>query len=122
MGRLGWHEPGLYELDDVLLEAALCRSHELAVRLAGELRLVATRNPYLLDTLAAFLDSDCERRQLARQLFIHPNTLNHRLRRVSELTGLSLTSARDLCLLKASLVAWRVVSGRQASTPAAAVA
>lgn len=110
LSRLGRHEPGLYQLDDVLLEAALCRTDELTARLAGKLRPVTARNPYLLDTLAAFLDSDCERRELAQQLFIHPNTLNHRLRRVSELTGLSLTSARDLCVLKASLVAWRVVS------------
>ncbi|OJF15644.1 PucR family transcriptional regulator [Couchioplanes caeruleus] len=109
--RLGRHEPGLLQLDDVLLEAVLCRAPELAARLAGRLRPVTMRDPYLLDTLTAFLDSDCERRELARQLFIHPNTLNHRLRRVSELTGLSLTNAGDLCLLKASLTAWRVTSG-----------
>ncbi|MFI6230599.1 PucR family transcriptional regulator [Micromonospora echinospora] len=110
LNRLGRHDRGLFQLDDVLLEAVLCRSPELAARLAGRLRPVAMRNPYLLETLAAFLDSDCERRELARQMFIHPNTLNHRLRRVSELTGLSLTSAGDLCLLKASLMAWQVTS------------
>jgi hypothetical protein len=101
--------PGLYRLDDVLLEAVLCRSRELASRLAGKLAPVVAQTPHLLDTLEAFLDSDCERRELARQLYIHPNTLSYRLKRVWELTGLSLTSVHDLCLLKASLTALRLV-------------
>nr|ACN39747.1 SibX [Streptosporangium sibiricum] len=108
--RLGRHEPGLFQLDDVLLEAMLCRAPELAARLAGRLRPVTRCQPYLLDTLAAFLDNDGDRRELARQLYIHPNTLNHRLRRVSELTGLSLANAGDLCLLKAALTAWQVTN------------
>lgn len=115
--RLGRHEPGLFQLDDVLLEAVLCRSPELAARLAGRLRPVNRCQPYLLDTLAAFLDNDGDRRELARQLYIHPNTLNHRLRRVSELTGLSLTNAGDLCLLKASLTAWQVTSTADSAGP-----
>ena len=109
LDRLGWSEPTLYRLDDVLLETMLSRSRDLATRLAGKLTPVARHNPHLLDTLEAFLNSDCERRELARQLYIHPNTLAYRLKRVWELTGLSLTTASDLCLLKASLVALRMI-------------
>jgi hypothetical protein len=109
LGNLGYEKPGLYQLDDILLEAILRRSGELAGRLASRLAPVASSTPYLIETLAAFLDSDCDRRELARRLYIHPNTLSHRLRRVSELTGLSLNKAQDLCLLNASLVALKVM-------------
>jgi hypothetical protein len=107
--KLGCATSGLYRLDDILFEATLCRSPEFAARLAGKLTPVVTHTPYLLDTLEAFLDSDCERRELARRLFIHPNTLNYRLKRIWELTGLSLTRVSDLCVLKASLVALRII-------------
>ena len=109
LSHLGYDKPGLYQLDDVLLEAILRRSGDLAARLANRLTPVASSTPYLIETLAAFLDSDCDRRELARKLYIHPNTLSHRLRRVSELTGLSLNKAQDLCLLNASLAALKVV-------------
>ncbi|GAB1516596.1 PucR family transcriptional regulator [Actinophytocola sp. KF-1] len=122
LGHLDNAKPGMYRLDDVLLEAMLFRARELSSRLASKVAPVAVQTPHLLDTLEAFLDSDCERRELARQLYIHPNTLSHRLKRVWELTGLSLSSVHDLCLLKVSLMALRMHGLPEADTPDPALA
>jgi sugar diacid utilization regulator len=49
-------------------------------------------NGALLETLRAYLDSDLDAKRTADSLFVHPNTVRYRLRRVSELTGLDTQS------------------------------
>lgn len=53
----------------------------------------------LLDTVATFLALRRDRRRAAERLHIHPNTLDHRLRRVRELTGLDLDDSDDLATM-----------------------
>ncbi|MHB1487495.1 MAG: helix-turn-helix domain-containing protein [Acidimicrobiales bacterium] len=48
------------------------------------------------------------RRRRCQRAGQHPNTLDYRLRRVSELTGLSLASASGLQLLGAALLLRRL--------------
>ena len=43
--------------------------------------------PALLDTLSAYLEQGSSLEATARMLFVHPNTVRYRLRRVTELTG-----------------------------------
>ena len=45
----------------------------------------------LIDTLEAWLDAFGDVTEAAAALFIHPNTLRYRLRRITELSGLDLT-------------------------------
>lgn len=42
----------------------------------------------LMETLRAYLDSDLDVGRTAEALFVHPNTVRYRLRRISDLTGL----------------------------------
>jgi hypothetical protein len=49
----------------------------------------------LLDTLATYLDSGGVLEAAARGLFVHPNTIRYRLRRVGELCGLLASDPRD---------------------------
>lgn len=99
--------PGAYSLEDVLLEYQLCRGSEALPKLA-ELLAPLLRNPDLLSTLEAYLDQDLDRRRTAAALHVHPNTLDYRLRRVSELTGLDISSARGIQLAGAALAARRL--------------
>jgi DNA-binding PucR family transcriptional regulator len=55
---------------------------------------------------------DRDRRAAAHALHVHPNTVDYRLRRISELTGLSAHRTEDLSELHASLVARQALSGR----------
>lgn len=55
----------------------------------------------MLDTLAAWLDAGGSTSRAAEALFLHPNTVRQRLRRLEELTGRSMTDPRqvaELCL------------------------
>ena len=96
--------PGLYELDDVLLEYVLTRPSDAGSRLSTVLAPL-DHGPELVATLDGYFAADFDRRKAAAALNIHPNTLDYRLRRVSELTGLSVSTAHGLQVLGAALVA-----------------
>jgi PucR family transcriptional regulator, purine catabolism regulatory protein len=49
----------------------------------------------LLKSLAAFLDQNGQWEKAARELFCHRHTLRYRIRRVEQLTGRDLSTARD---------------------------
>ncbi|MET7333549.1 helix-turn-helix domain-containing protein [Nonomuraea sp. NPDC005650] len=89
------HGPGVYRLSDVLLEYQLTRPTAATRELAALLDPLDDF-PDLLLTLEAYLRHGRARRATAAGLHVHPNTLDYRLRRVAELTGLS--PADDLAL------------------------
>lgn len=101
--RLG-RPPGVYRLDDVLLEYQLARPGDGLVRLAAKLDPLEG-HPYLLETLRVFVERGHNRRQTALELCVHRNTLDYRLHRVSALTGLDLAVPAEARLLQAALVA-----------------
>ncbi|MBS2537388.1 helix-turn-helix domain-containing protein [Catenulispora sp. NF23] len=102
--------PGLYRLEDVLLDYQLSRPSAALRALAERLAPLAGK-PELLSTLQTYLDLHRDRRATAAALHVHPNTVDYRLRRISELTGLSAHRAEDLGELHASLVARQVSGG-----------
>ncbi len=57
----------------------------------------------LRDTLEAFLDRSGAIEATARALYVHPNTVRYRLRRITELTGLNPSAARDAFALRLGL-------------------
>ncbi|MFC4945644.1 PucR family transcriptional regulator [Pseudonocardia sp. GCM10023141] len=62
----------------------------------------------LLRTLATYLEGGAALEACARALFVHPNTVRYRLRRVSELTGRAPTDPRDALVLRVALVLGRI--------------
>lgn len=100
--------PGVYRIDDMLLEYQLSRPSEARDRLAALLDPLAD-NPELLETLVAYLRLG-GRRPTAAALHVHPNTVDYRLRRVQALIGLDATRASDISLLEAAIAARRSVS------------
>ncbi len=62
----------------------------------------------LLSTLACYLEGGGVLEACARTLFVHPNTIRYRLRRVAELTGRSPTVPRDALVLRFGLLAARL--------------
>jgi hypothetical protein len=57
----------------------------------------------LLQTVATYVALSRDRRRTAERLFIHPNTLDHRLRRARQLTGLNLDDPEDLATMVLAL-------------------
>ncbi len=101
--RLGY-EPGLYRLTDVLLEYQLSRPSPARAELARLLDPVRA-NPDLLRTLQAYLRNGLSRTRTAAELFVHPNTVDYRLRRIAQLTGLNPALPQDLQHLRAAILA-----------------
>ncbi|MGW1346078.1 PucR family transcriptional regulator [Kribbella sp. NPDC002412] len=97
--------PGVYELDDLVLEYQLSRPSPARDRLAGLLAPLAGRTD-LLTTLRCYLGNARNRRQTAAELHVHANTVDYRLRQVGRLTGLDPVRDDQLARLVAALVAF----------------
>ena len=108
--RLG-RPPGAYRVDDVLLELAVSGEVSVAEHLAALLDPLAGGHD-LVATLEGWFAAGGNRRAAAAALFVHPNTLDYRLGRITALTGLSPTSTRGAALLQAALVAARLHGAR----------
>ena len=71
----------------------------------------------LLRTLAAYLEGGGALEACARALFVHPNTVRYRLRRVSELTGRGPSDPRDALVLRVALIAARMGAAHRPGGP-----
>ncbi|WP_203707995.1 PucR family transcriptional regulator [Asanoa iriomotensis] len=67
--------------------------------LASLAKIPAADRASLLDTFGTWLDAGGSSADAAARLFVHPNTVRHRLRRLQERTGRSLTHPRDVAEL-----------------------
>ncbi len=65
----------------------------------------------LMRSLEAFIECNGQWERAARQLYCHRHTLRYRIRRVEELTGRSLDSARD------RIDFWLALRGRELTGP-----
>jgi hypothetical protein len=94
---------------DLLPERALDGDAEARAGLVSEVYEPLRRGgSALLDTVITYLEQGSSLEATARLLFVHPNTVRYRLRRVSELTGLTPTKGR------AGFTLWiAIVLGRQ---------
>jgi DNA-binding PucR family transcriptional regulator len=66
----------------------------------------------LLDTLTAYLEQGSSLEATARLLFVHPNTVRYRLRRVTELTGYTPAEGRDGFTLWTAIILGRLAARR----------
>ena len=109
----GWPAaPRPVAADDLLPERALAGdvlAHRCLIEAAIE--PLDAAGGELLNTLACYLDGGGVLESCARTLFVHPNTVRYRLRRVAELTGRSPNDPRDALVLRFALIAARLGSG-----------
>lgn len=80
--------------------------------LAGLDAMPAEDRAILLDTFGAWLDHGGSADEAARRLYVHPNTVRYRLRRLEERTGRTLSDPRHIAELS---LAFEVDRGRIAS-------
>lgn len=106
----GWHDaPRPVAAEDLLPERALAGDGHARRALVTEIYApVVAAGTSLLETLAAYLEHGCSVEATARLLFVHPNTVRYRLRRVAEITGRAPTDARDSYVLRLALTLGRL--------------
>ncbi len=94
---------------ELLPERALAGDAEARRELVAEVYspLAEAAGP-LLETVAGYLERGGALEATARDLYVHPNTVRYRLRRVAELTGRSPTEPRDAFVLQTALVLGRL--------------
>ncbi len=96
---------------DLLPERALDGDAEAIGHLVDELYLrLLAEDPVLVETLAAYLERSGSLEGAARELFVHPNTIRYRLRRVADVTGLTPTVPRDAWSLRLALALGRLAT------------
>jgi PucR family transcriptional regulator, purine catabolism regulatory protein len=66
-----------------------------------------------LETLAAFFQENSSPRRTAQRLHVHPNTVNYRVRRIEEITGLALNVHRDRLMAEVAVEIYRGLGGRR---------
>jgi hypothetical protein len=94
---------------DLLPERALSGDEEARGELLEQVfRPLADAGPVLLETVTAYADSGCTLEAAARMLFVHPNTVRYRLRRVTEVCRHSPTDPRGLFTLQVAMVLGRL--------------
>lgn len=101
--------------DDLLPERALA-GDGLARRTLIEsiYEPLAAHSGELLETLWCYLDNGRSLEATARELFVHPNTVRYRLKKVSEVIGWNATGAREALILQSALIAGSIAqSGRK---------
>ena len=80
------------------------------------MRPLADAGPALTETLDAYLDSGGAIEACARKLFVHPNTVRYRLKRIADFTGRDPTLPRDAYVLRvASTVGHLAYQAQQSS-------
>lgn len=97
--------PRPVEADDLLPERALAgdplAKHTLVDRIYRPLQSHSTD---LITTLWSYLDNGRSLEATARELFVHPNTVRYRLKRVSEVIGWDATGPREALILQTALI------------------
>ncbi|MEV6320151.1 helix-turn-helix domain-containing protein [Nocardia sp. NPDC051787] len=96
--------PNLYRFADLALEYQLTRPGPARETLESLLDPLGD-HPELLQTLRSHISNNLNRQRTARSLHIHTNTVDYRLRRIAQLTGLDPTATSGWWQLRSALVA-----------------
>ncbi|WP_138275435.1 PucR family transcriptional regulator [Rhodoluna limnophila] len=101
-----WPKPPRHiAADDLLAERALGGDMLAKSTLLDIIyRPLASNSPELLETLAHYLETGRSLESTARELFVHPNTVRYRLKRISEIIGWDATGPREAFVLQVAMV------------------
>jgi hypothetical protein len=91
--------------DDLLPERALAGDPLARATLIRRIyKPLQNHSTELLTTLRTYLDNGRSLEATARELFVHPNTVRYRLKRVGEVIGWDATGSREALILQTALI------------------
>jgi len=101
--------------DDLLPERAFAGDPLARSTLINRIyRPLQDHSTELLTTLWCYLDNGRSLEATARELFVHPNTVRYRLKRISEVIGYDATGAREALILQSALVVGAIAGAPKA--------
>ncbi len=99
------HAPRPVDADDLLPERALAGDPLAKQTLVEKVyRPLQTHSTDLVTTLWSYLDNGRSLEATARELFVHPNTVRYRLKRVTDVIGWDATGPREALILQTALI------------------
>lgn len=97
--------PRLISADDLLPERALAGDGLARKRLIESIyEPLADQSGELLDTIWCYLNNGRSLEATARELFVHPNTVRYRIKKVSEVIGYNPSVPRDGLVIQSALI------------------
>lgn len=102
---LAFEELGVYRLFLFNVKDPKVLAEQLHTVIEPLTRSDQERGTGLFETLACYLEHECDLRKAAEALFVHPNTLKYRLTRIRELTGRDLRNPQHLVELTLAVTA-----------------
>ncbi len=110
MAAPAWPDaPRPVQADDLLPERALAGDDLARERLVRDVyRPLQSSGTALVETLSVFLEQTSSLEATARALFVHPNTVRYRLRRVAEVCGYAPADPRQALTLRIALALGRL--------------
>ncbi len=118
---IGWRDaPRPVHAMELLPERALLGDRAAVDALVEYLVLpLAAAGSALADTLDAYLECGGAVEMCARQLYVHPNTVRYRLKRIGEVTGRDPLNPRDSYVLRIAATVGRLTRTRNESSTSA---
>ncbi|MGC4932101.1 PucR family transcriptional regulator [Gordonia sp. DT30] len=110
VAQRGRRKIGVVRYEDVAVDTLLVREPQTAELLASLLAPLEAR-PELLETLGAHFANGFSARATARELYVHPNTVSHRLRTIERELGRPVNDALG-CVDLILALRWRSLGGR----------
>ena len=105
VARAWRNAPRPVEADDLLPERALAGDPLAKLTLVERIyRPLQSHSADLVTTLWSYLDNGRSLEATARELFVHPNTVRYRLKRVSDVIGWDATGPREALILQTALI------------------
>jgi sugar diacid utilization regulator len=104
--------------DALLPERAVAGDAEARAALVNVYRTVSATDSTLTETTAAFLEVGGSLEATARSLFVHPNTVRYRLKRVADITGFHPMDPRDRWALSLAMALGRLDDAAPLHNPA----
>lgn len=105
--------------DDLLPERAYAGDPLARATLVHRIyRPLQNHSSELLNTLWCYLDTGRSLEATARELFVHPNTVRYRLKRVNDIIGWDATGAREALILQSALIIGSITEHEAPRRPA----
>ncbi|MBJ7288262.1 CdaR family transcriptional regulator [Williamsia sp.] len=114
--------PGVYTMDDLVVEYQITRPGPALDRLAALIHPLEDASAELLETLRVHMSCGMNRRETARRLSVHPNTVDNRMTRVAAALGLDLNRPKAIAQTQSAILAFDTVRrpGRRGHLPSPA--
>lgn len=103
--------------DDLLPERALAGDSVARKTLIEQIyQPLVEHSAELLETIWCYLDNGRSLEATARELFVHPNTVRYRLKKVSEIIGWDATGPREALIMQSALIVGSIAQPARASS------